>query len=518
MTGKKKIKDVTGRSRMTRNLIARWLGQIVVIVTGFVIPRLIDDNLGPVALGIWDFGWSTVSYFRYMGFGLAAGLNRFVALYNAKEDIDNLRRSVSSTVILQVCIGVFVALASFGMAWLVPILFDEIEPAQIVDSQLVVLFLGCNLAVRMAFWPSRGILTGYHLSTVTAGVTAFGDIVMLVGMFAALKFGGTLADLGMIVFGTAILTESIRVVMAKRVFPYPMLSWQSVDRKTMKEMIVFGVKNSVAGLSRMIIMQTTALCLAASAGPAALAVYARPVALFNHADKFISLYGLLLTPVAGSLQGLDRKAELRELLLSSLRASFAMTLPAIFLLAGYGDAVVRLWMGDDYVVPILAPLLGLAFLLPYAHSVSMRILVGVNAHGRVALRSLLVSVITLAISIAAAFAYGWSPTVAAVVVCVSLTAGPGIVVVTAACRRFEVGFEDYFRDAVSRPLLCNLPLLAIVVLTRVFDRQVSALDAAVYGSAGGIIVVLYWFFVIPDDLRRKVRRRIGLRPAVEVTK
>ena len=61
-----KKKDVTGRSRMARNLVGRWLGQIVVIVTGFVIPRLIGDNLGPVSLGIWDFGWSTVNYFRLL--------------------------------------------------------------------------------------------------------------------------------------------------------------------------------------------------------------------------------------------------------------------------------------------------------------------------------------------------------------------------------------------------------------------------------------------------------------------
>ena len=516
MSKKNKDQDVTGRSRMARNLIGRWLGQIVVVITGFVIPRLIDDNLGAVALGIWDFGWSTVSYFRYMGFGLAAGLNRFVALYNAKDDVANLRRCVSSTVFLQMFIAACVVLASFGMAWLIPLLFDEIEPSQVVDSQLVIVFLGCNLAVRMAFWPSRGILTGHHLWTVTAGVTAFGDIVMLVGMFASLKFGGSLADLGMIVFGTAIITELMRVTMAKRVYPYRMISWQSVDKKTMKEMIVFGMKNSVAGLSRMIVMQTTALCLAASAGPAALAVFARPVALFSHADKFISLYALLLTPVAGSLQGLNRNAELRELLISSLQASFAMTIPAILMLASYGDAIVRLWMGNDYVVPILAPILGLAFLLPYAHSVAMRILVGVNAHGRIALRSLVYSLVILAISITAAFYYGWSPVVAAVVVCVSMAVGPGIVVVAGACKRFDVSFSDYFSGAVSRPLLCNLPLLAIVVLSRIFDQDVTALDAVVYCSIGGTLVfILYWFFVVPDALRDKVRRRFGLKPVAE---
>ena len=504
-------KDITGRNRMARNVVGRWLGQIVVVVTGFVIPRLIDDNLGAVSLGIWDFGWATVSYFRYMGFGMAAGLNRFVALYTAKEDDTNLRRCVSSTVFLQMVVAALVVAASFGVAWLVPVLFDEIEPAQVTDAQLVLVFLGCNLAVRMAFWPARGILTGNHLWTVTAGVTAFGDTVLLIAMFVTLMYGGTLAHLGMAVFGTAIMTELIRVTMAKRVYPHPMISWQSVDKKTMVEMMIFGIKNSVANLGRLIVLQTTALCLAASAGPAALAVYARPAALFGHAEKFIALYAYLLTPVAGSLQGLNRDSELRELLLSSLQASFAMTIPAVLMLSGYGDAVVRLWMGDHYVVPILAPILGLAFLLPYSHSVAMRILVGINAHGRVALRSLLLTCILLAISCGVAFWYGWSPVVAAVVVAVSLAAGPGIYVVAAACRRFGIGFGDYFRDAVSRPLLCNLPLMAVIGVSRVLDHDVTALDAVVWSGIGGtMVVILYWFFIVPGSLRSKLLRRVGM--------
>jgi len=316
----------------------------------------------------------------------------------------------------------------------------------------------------------------------------------------------------MIVFGTAVMTETIRVTMAKRVYPHPMISWKSVDKKTMKEMIIFGIKNSLGGMARLIVLQTTALCLAAAAGPAALAVYARPVALFSHADKFISLYAFLLTPVAGSLQGLNRESELRELLLSSLQASFAMTIPAVVLLAGYGDAVIRLWMGDDYVVLALAPILGLAFLLPYAHAVAMRILVGVNAHGRVAVRSLLYSSVVLAICLTVAFKIGWTPIVAAVVVCVSLLAGPGISVVVGACKRFGVGFGDYFRDAVARPLLCNLPLIGIVAVSRIIDEDVTAIDAAIWGAVGGTtVLILYWFFIMPDSLRDKFRRRLGVR-------
>ncbi|MBT8101270.1 MAG: hypothetical protein KJO82_16055, partial [Gammaproteobacteria bacterium] len=263
--------DVTGRDRLAVNLASRYLGQIVVIVSGFIIPRLIDDGLGPVALGIWDFGWSTVSYFRYIGFGFAAGLNRFVALYNARESYANLQKAVASTAYLQILLSMVTVLAAFGVSALMPHVFDEIPPDQLEQSKMVVFLLGCTLAVKMLFWPARGILTGYHRVTVTAGVTAVGDIVILVGMFVVLTTGGNLVGLGMVVLFSMIATEMTRMFMAKRVYPYRVLNWSVVSMRMVRKMVVFGVKNSLAGMPGLIVIQTIALCLAASAGPAALA-------------------------------------------------------------------------------------------------------------------------------------------------------------------------------------------------------------------------------------------------------
>lgn len=104
--------DITGQDRLARNLVARWLGQIVVVISGFVIPRFIDDSLGTSSLGIWDLGWTTVSYFRLFGFGFAGGLNRYIALYNARGQQAELRRAVSSTCFLQLLIASVTAIAT----------------------------------------------------------------------------------------------------------------------------------------------------------------------------------------------------------------------------------------------------------------------------------------------------------------------------------------------------------------------------------------------------------------------
>lgn len=515
-------KDITGRDRLGRNLVARWLGQIVVVISGFVIPRMIDTNLGASALGIWDLGWSTVSYFRLMGLGFAGGLNRFVALYTAQEQRNELRRAVSSTVFLQLAIASITAVVAMTLAWFLPVLFDSISSAEIVDAQWLVAFLGCNLAVRMLFWPSRGILTGHHLWTVTAAVSAAGDVGVLIGLYLVLKLGGGLAGLGLVVFGMAFVTEFVRSVMARKVYGDRFLIWASVDRRMIKKMFVYGMKNNVSSLSSIVAVQTTSMLLAANAGPAALAVYARPLALFNHFERMISQYSFLLTPMAGSIQGLAQDHELREFFLSSMRSSYALSIPAILMLVGFGDAVIEIWMGADYVVPGLVMILGAALFLPFSHAAAIRILAGVNAHGKVALVSLAVTMTSLAIALLIAYQFGWSERMAAVVVGISLTSGPGFVFVIGACRRFAVGAREYFRTSFLPPVLCNLPLAATILAAHWIVADMTFLLAVVSGFAGTIVMALtYWRFLLSAELKqkwqRKLRRKLGKSPKVPQT-
>jgi O-antigen/teichoic acid export membrane protein len=485
------------------------MGQIVVIISGFIIPRQIDASLGPTTLGIWDFGWSTVSYFRLFGFGLAGGLNRFVAVYNAEEAEQKLRRAVSSTVFMTIIISLVVAAAAVGLASILPSVFDTIPPEEINQSQILIVFFGATVAYRMLCWPARSILTGYHLTTITSMVTAAGDLLLLFGLFGVLMFGGGLAELGVVVLVSSVFAETTRVFMARRVYDGPILERASLDRKMMGKMFKFGMKNNITGLPHIVIIQTTSILLAATAGPAALAVFSRPLALANLIGRLVRNYTSLLTPVAGSMHGLKRHDDLKEFLLSSLRVSVAMTTPMLLLFGAYGDIVIEIWMNEDYVVPWLCPLMSIAFFLPISHSAAMRILAGADAHGRVAIRSLVLSSLVFAVALVIALATGLNVISAAIITGLGMSVGPGIVVIAGACKRFDVGILEYLRHVLLPPLYCNVPLLAVVLVSRVLYPGMSLPGAVLWGSAGGAVVLLcYWRFLLSDDIREDLSRRI----------
>ena len=504
-----KPKDKTGKDRIARNLAARWLGQVVVVISGFIIPRQIDASLGPTALGIWDFGWSTVVYFRFLGLGLAGGLNRFVALYNAEEAEEKLRRAVSSTVFLQIIISLVTAVAAVALASILPSIFDEIPSEDVYESQVLIVLLGGTIAFRMLCWPARGILTGYHMTTVTSMVTAAGDLLLLIGLFGVLMFGGKLAELGVVVLVSSVITETARVFMARRVYSGPILERASLDRKMMRKMFAFGMKNNISGLPNIVVLQTTSLVLAATAGPAALAIFSRPLALCGLIGRMVKQYAFLLTPVAGGMHGLKRHDDMKELFLSSLRISVAMTVPPLLLLAVYGDIVIEIWMNEDYVVPWLCPLMSIGFFLSFSHTAAMRILAGVDAHGRIAIRSLIVSVLVYAVALATAIETGLNVISAAIVVGLGMSVGPGLVVMAGACKRFEVGMLEYWRHSMLPPLFCSVPLLAIILGSRALYPDLSLRGAVLWGSAGAAATLLcYWRFLLSNEMRADVLNRM----------
>ncbi|MDG1226318.1 MAG: hypothetical protein P8P11_07195, partial [Burkholderiales bacterium] len=61
-------KDVIGKAQFSYNVVVYWFAQILVIASGFIVPRQISDNLGIEILGVWDIGWATYNYLAITGF------------------------------------------------------------------------------------------------------------------------------------------------------------------------------------------------------------------------------------------------------------------------------------------------------------------------------------------------------------------------------------------------------------------------------------------------------------------
>ncbi len=496
--------DLTGRSRLVKNVFASYLGHFVFIIFGFILPRAIDSSIGQFGLGIWDFCWSFVNYLTVSMIGIGSSVNRFVARYRAREDTEALNNVVSTVVAIQVGIGVTVFAIVCVLALWVPVAFAERLGEFAPSVKWVIFFLGASLAVQMAFDAWRGVLTGCHRWDYYNALNAIGYLVISLLMLLALWAGYGLAEISAIYFVITVLTELIRYKVARAVCSELQVSRQRINRVDASQIIRFGLKTVFIGMPVMITIQSVNILLVAALGPAALAILARPLALVRQVAALISKFANVLTPTAGSMQSQEKLDELRVFALKISRYGLLLAVPPLTFMFVLGDHLVGIWMGEDYAIWSVSAILAAGHLLPISQGALLSIFVGMDAHGRIALLSAVCTVTSLVAGILIVHLTSWSLPAAAMLVAAPITIGVGGSVLFYGFRFLEIGFMEYLAKVVRDGFVLLLVIGAVLTGVRLYSG-LGSIGLVAVGMTLSCVLPLLLHFREVGQLYRKIR-------------
>jgi len=498
--------DLTGRDRLAWNVAASWAAHLVFIAAGFIMPRQIDRQIGQESLGLWDFGWAAVNYFYLAQIGVGVSVNRYVARYRAAHDVEGLRRTVSSVMLLQIAAAFIVLAATAASALWLPELFRGRLGGEIVIARWVIAMLGASVAVRMAFQAFNGVVTGCHRWDLHSLLNSSGYAMTAAAMLVALSFGGGLTTISVVYLCGTIVTELARTALAFHVCPELRVSLRRAQWAEARALLAFGAKLSSLDAATIVTSQLTSMLVLGQIGIATLAVYSRLCALIRHTENIAAKYSLTLTPMASSLEGSGRSNEVGDLVVQGTRFTAYLVWPILLGLAFVGDGVLELWMGPRYDADLVLALMATGSLFPLSQQPLYPILVGLNLHGRFAAINIVASIVALAGSLVALrwFHVGLLG-LAGVGLLVSNLAAMCIAVDT--CRRLSMSARRYFVDVYAGPLACAIPFAIGLLLVRLAfnDRPVLLLEMA---CAVGLVVLvpLYWRRVLTMPMRQMIMK------------
>lgn len=501
--------DLTGRDRITRNVLASWAGHGVFIIAGFIMPRMIDGHLGQETLGVWDFGWSLVAYFSLVQGGVVASVNRYVAKFRAAGDTEGINRAVSSVACVLLVMGLVVVGLAIGASLLLPAVFRSRLGGHLVDAQWVVLLLGLSLAVQMASSGFGGVLTGCHRWDLHNALLAGSHAVKVGSMVAVLLLGGGLPHLAAVYLCGEVLCRAAECVAAYRVLPSLRVRASLARWSTARNMLTFGGKAFVPRIAELLANQTTAILIALFLGPAALALFSRPRSLVRHIRTIVSKFAMVLIPTASALKASAETRDLADLLVRGTKGGAFIALPPALILAVLGAPLLHAWMGPDYADGLLVGALALGYLTFVVHLPTIYVLTGLNLHGRPALANLLASLCGVGLTALALGPLKWGLVGAAIAIAVPLTVVNGVFVPLYACRRVGVPTRRYLVSAFRDPALCALPFCLILIGARVIFEG-SPLTALTVGCASGlgVLLPLYWRLALPSRLKMKLSQKL----------
>ncbi len=497
--------DFSGKSRLAVNVITSWLSHLLIIVTGFFMPRVIDAQLGQSIVGIWDFAWSLVAYLSLAQLGIGSSLNRFVANFRAQNENEKLQTAISTVTLIQFIISLFIATVIATIAYFLPSWYHDRLGEDVYTAQLVVLFLGLAIAAQFLFDTSRGVLTGSHRWDLYNALYSGTQLICSLIMISALLLGHGLVTISLIYLSMITVEGIARSLLALKICPQSRFRFSAISIAFAKEITSFGLKAFTMGISGIIVIQGCNIMVASTIGHAALAIIARPNALIRHIQTFITRFTFVLTPMAGPIMSQEGPEALRAFTLDCTRYGLAFTLPIITLFGFYGDELIYVWMGPHYVNQNLVHILALGFALSLSQGSMTRIMIGLNYHGKAAFITIGLSLPMFAIGLLIIEKVGHSLEAYAMLMGAISTTVHGIALPCYACYKLEIPLLTYIRSVFGRmlPLWAPTTLLLIFLdLTAPDDKTWVLFNSGVYGL---MTAALYWRFILPFDTKQKIR-------------
>jgi O-antigen/teichoic acid export membrane protein len=477
---------------------------MVMVVSGFFLPRLINHHMSQEQLGIWDFGWSIRAYVMLACGTLGSGANHYFARYASSERWPELSRTLGAMLALVVYASATAALLTLGLVYFTPSLVNTASLPLIADARSLVLSMGLTSCITILTVVFGGIIAGRGRFDLLNLIDGFSDVLLVGALLLSVFSGAGLKVMGYCVLTREMLNGLAMYWFARKIAPQVNARPRWTDRPMFREIFGYSAKTGTHALSSL--LQITPLVVATVIGPAALALYSRPRALILITHRFLVAFGRVLVPLASAFHGQQDRRAVGELFTRSSRYMMFLALPPALVMLILGRALLRVWMGDqDYGDNNVLLILVLGYLPLFAQEATYYILMGLASHGVAGIATLCGSLLSAALSVLFVGLLAWGIEGAALATAIPVFVVNLCVLPYLGCRAAGVSLLPYVRESVVRPMLSVIPFAVVLLAARAWFPDEPKAQLLVGLSAGSsILAAVYWHTAVPADLKQRI--------------
>jgi O-antigen/teichoic acid export membrane protein len=316
--------------------------------TMLTIP-VVASALPSEEFGVWIAITSLMVFTNVVDLGVGAGLVNRLAAALAVSNAEAARREVSTAYLILSASGAFLialALATFG--WMPVSDLLNVKGATFAADATIAIFAttGCLaiLSPLGLIGPIRLAHNESHIQNFCDAATAVATVfIILIGhIFGMGLVGMVLAVVFIPVIGQTI--NSILFYWGARADLLPQL--HAFDLSSARELLKSGLLFMTIIVSTILCLRMDAFITLKVAGPGAAAQIGIIAKLLTSLQSVIELIVLPYWPLYAASLERGNLSEVRRILRKSTAAALLLSFPGAVAIILFGDAIVRLWLGD----------------------------------------------------------------------------------------------------------------------------------------------------------------------------
>ncbi len=492
----------TAWNLLTGTLTKYALLAVNLAVGVFLMPFTVR-HLGTSEYGLWMLVASMTYYFQLLDLGYGNGLVRQVADADARNDVEEVNRVLSTFVVVYGAIGVAAAGGIVAIIlWVLP-RFPNLTPDQVARAQIVLAFMGVRIAIGFPMTVFGAATTARQRFALNNTVAIVVALVNAIVTYVVLSRGHGLVPLVASTTIVSVASYGAYAWTAHQAFPQLRIRFAWFTRRLVREVTLFSMYLFIMDLGLQITFNLDNVVIGAVIGTAAVAIYAVTVRLSEYQRQFCNQLNTLLFPVVVRFGAGGQIDALRNMLIEGTRIAFTLVVGVTICLLGFAQPLITRWMGPGFEGSVL-PLyfLAIAGIVLVSQEPIGNVLLGTGRHRLVAVTIVGASVVNLALSILLVKRFGmWGVAAGTMVPVIVANA---FVMIPAGCRQVGLPVAEYLRHVARPAAIGALPAIATCVAFRWMLPPESL--AAVVGE-GFVVGVVYLVAVALRGLDSRVRTR-----------
>lgn len=474
----------------------------------FVMTPVLVHNLGRYDYGLWEMITGIIGYMGVLDLGTRPAVSRFAAKYRAEQDASSLQVLFSSVLVFFVCVACLMAIGlSLWGLYFPDAMAPEGEPSD--RYTIVLLILAAQILITFPGYVAESYLEGFQKYLLKNNIS----IVKMVLTSSTILYFIT-PENGLILMvavsaGAAVIKYLIYMwLLTRPAMGCIRYRLRYFSFSKLKEIIIFGSKSLVQGLSTRVENNTDALVIGFFLGPAMVPFYSIPANLVQHMRGI----GMTLThafmPLFSDLSARSEDEKIRQVYTMASKYVVGILLPLAVGVVLVGGPFLGVWVGPEFQEKgeLILLLLVLFTLTPMINPFVSRYLTGIGKHGIFAKVAPIAAVVNLGLSVLLVGPLGlWGVAFASLVPVFFVVP----IYLVYACRQMGLTVRTYLMGSVL-PIIIPTAVMGITVgLYRVKFGLAGYSDIFVAVLVGIIVYFsLFAVFVLNRHERRFIMQKL----------
>lgn len=500
---------ITTSGRLIRNTCFNVLILMSNAVVAFLLIRFLLGRLGEARYGVWILIGSVFRYRLILGMGLNSAINRRIPMYLAKDDQESIQK-VISTAVLFFSIGAMV-LVVLSLVLHVKIGdWFAIEPQFVGAASVLVLIVGLSFAASMPLQVPTAVLSGLQRYDITSAVTFVVLALKTTLLVVLLLHGYGLLTLGFIYGLGEVVARGVQGLFVRRLLPNVSISWRSVDRTLLKEMLFYGMNTFLYATGAIIMGRASETIIGIFLGTAEVAQFYAAAAGALLLSEFVQAFTAAIKPAVSDLDTRDDHLRVRQIAFLTQKYSLLIIIPAGCFFMVMGKEFLTVWVGskfeDPAIIPSLATVLAIltaGYCILLSQHSNFLVLAGRGEHRVFGLLTALQAILCIFGVIFTIAVLGWGLRGAAWSNFVPMALVAGLILPSYFNRKMSIRAWESIVHVWWPALLGTLPAVVLIVLWKYLSPPDSWLGLlAVICGVGATTLLASWRLSLKSAERR----------------